>query len=84
MDFRKARELLVQRSKANGNDVEIRSKPAVVQQRKTKFEELDRQTRRKSAAFGLLKPSWEEGSAGSYTKTYQEDIAPKKSLEDFP
>jgi len=84
VDFRKARELLVQRSKANGNDVEIRSKPAVVQQRKTKFEELDRQTRRKSGAFGLLKPSWEEGSAGSYTKTYHEDIAPKKSLEDLP
>ena len=88
LDFRKAREILVQRSKANGNEVNVLSK---VNLRKAKFEGLEKEARRKSGAFGLLKPSWEEtsqdGSAappGTFVKTYHEDAPAKKSLEDLP
>lgn len=83
VDYRKARELLVQRSKANGNDVEIINK---VNRRKALFETMEQKARRKSMAPEILKPSWEEksSSSGSYHKVYHPDIAPKKSLEDLP
>ena len=96
-DFRKARALLVQRSKANGCDVDIVSK---VNRRKAKFEQLAKEERRKSGAMGLLKLSWEQqqqqqqedtssacGSAvskGKYVKVFHENVPTKKSLEDLP
>jgi hypothetical protein len=80
VDFRLARELLVQRSKVNGNAVDVLS---AVKRRKAKFEMLEKEARRKSAALGLLKPAWEESKEG-YVKTYRADIAPKKDLDELP
>jgi hypothetical protein len=80
VNFRQARELLVQRSKANGNDVEVVSK---VKLRKSKYEMIHKEARRKSSAHGLFKTTWESGGP-SYVKKYVPDIAPKKSFEELP
>jgi hypothetical protein len=87
VDFRAARELLVNRSKNNGNAVKIINK---VYLRKEKFEKIEKDIRRKSGAFGMLKSSWGESNpsigrpSGAYTKSYIPDIAPKKSFEELP
>lgn len=76
-DFQSARQILVQRAKANGNAVDVASK---VQLRKAKFERLEMEVRRKSSPHGLLKPSWEEtedGRSSMYVKKYVADVAPK-------
>jgi hypothetical protein len=84
VDFHAARRLLVERSKANGNDVEVVSK---VQVRTAKFEKLEKESRRVSGAHTLLKSSWEEAESGrrsSYVKKYVPDICPKKSFDQLP
>ena len=87
VDFRAARELIVNRSKNNGNVVQVINK---VYLRKEKFEKIEKDIRRKSGAFGLLKSSWGESNpstgrpSGLYTKSYVPDIAPKKSFEELP
>jgi hypothetical protein len=84
VDFHTARRLLVQRSKNNGNAVEIANK---VQRRKAAFERLEKDARRVSGPQGLLKASWGESKDGrrqSYVKNYVEDICPKKSFEELP
>lgn len=80
VDFRGARELLVQRSKANGNDVEVFS---AVKRRTAKFETLEKESRRKSTALGMLKPGW-EGTKEGYIKTFRQDIVPKKGFGELP
>jgi len=55
VDFRKAREMLVARSKKNGNSVEVLSK---VNRRKAMFEQMEKDNRRKSVATGKLKTTW--------------------------
>jgi hypothetical protein len=85
--FRAARELVINRSKKNGNAVQAINK---VHLRKEKFEKIEKDIRRKSGPFGLLKSSWGESNpstgrpSGAYTKSYVPDIAPKKSFEELP
>jgi hypothetical protein len=87
VDFKAARELLINRSKQNGNPLSVVSK---VQRRKQIFERFEKEHKRRSEKFGLLRPSWEpvaepvEGPTTAYKKTYVEDIVPKKSFEDLP
>ena len=92
VDFRAARDLLIQRSKNNGNELKLASK---VQSRANKFEKISKDTKRRASGMGLLlKPTWDNNSvAGSdvsdapsdaYTKSFVADIAPKKSFEDLP
>jgi hypothetical protein len=85
-DFKTARQLLVQRSAANGNPVKVLTK---VQMKKNKFERLQKEVLKGTGPKGLLKPSWEQGSgiekpADQYVKTFIPDIAPKKSFEELP
>ena len=86
VDFHLARQILVQRSKANGNDVELLSSFKL---RKAKFQTLEKEAnRRKSsiASSSIKKTSWEKGEStdGAYTKKLKDDVAPKKSLTDLP
>ena len=88
VNFRAAREALVQRSKKNGNKVDIVNK---VYLRKKKFEKIGEENRRMSSAQGLsMKASWDladpsKGLASdSFEKKMVSDIAPKKSFEDLP
>lgn len=86
VNFHAARDLIVERSKTNGNGVEVLSKVKI---RQAKFERLGKESRRQSAPLGLLKPSWddadtEEGPSNSYVKKFVDDIAPKKSFEELP
>ena len=87
VDFQAARRLLVERGRNNGNDVHVLNK---VHLRKNKFEQIEKEMKRRSNAFGLLKPSWEHAdpskgqSSDAYEKTFKEDIAPKKSFEELP
>jgi len=94
VDFRAARNLLIQRSKQNGNELKLVSK---VQSRANKFERITKESKRRSSAMGLLKPSWDnpaelkasgsdvsDAPSDSYIKTYVPDIAPKKSFEELP
>jgi hypothetical protein len=86
-DFRAARDSLVQRSRKNGNAVQVVNK---VYLKKNKFENIEKENKRRSGAFGLLKPSWEhtgpsEGRpSNAYDKKFVADIAPKKSFEELP
>jgi hypothetical protein len=85
--FHAARNLLVQRSRQNGNAVDVVSK---VQLRKAKFEKLEKEVRKATNPQGLLKPSWEganpkEGaSSSSYIKKYMADIPQKRSIHELP
>jgi hypothetical protein len=87
--FHSARDMLVQRSKTygNGKGVEVLSKVKI---RKAKYERLQKDSQRMSGAHGLLKTSWDEADAeagrpsDAYVKTFKEDIAPKRSLEELP
>jgi hypothetical protein len=92
LSFQAARDLLISRSKQNGNALEVASK---VSRRKAMFEKLQKDNRRKSMSHGHLKPSWkpdESGtvaagvsiSASKYKKTFVLDPVPKKSFEDLP
>ena len=86
VDFRAAREALVQRGKKNGHNTQVVNKVFL---RKQKFEKLEEDSRRKSIGL-VLKPSWDIGdpSRGGpstvYEKKYVQDIAPKKSFEELP
>jgi hypothetical protein len=86
VNFHAARDAVVQRSKTNGKIVKVLSK---VQIRKAKFEKLQKDNRRMSAPFGLLRSSWDEadaevGPSNSYVKKFKDDIAPQKSFEELP
>jgi hypothetical protein len=88
VDFRAAREALVQRSKKNGNRVDVVNK---VYLRKKKFEKIEEEKRRMSCAQGLImKPSWDHANplkgfpSDSFEKKLVSDIAPKKSFEELP
>jgi len=99
VDFRAARELLIQRSKQNGNELKLASK---VQLRTNKFERKNYDVKRRLSATGLLKPTWEsnsvasvgskeapslegaEGPSDAYTKAIVEDIAPERALDELP
>jgi hypothetical protein len=87
VDFRAARDALVERSKMNGHKVQVVNK---VYLRKKKYEKLEQEARRKSSPHGLLKPSWDiaDPSTGRpsnvYDKKFVSDIAPKKSFEELP
>lgn len=87
LDFSAARKILLKRSKENGNELHILSK---FHRRKEKFEKMERESRRRSGPKGLLKPSWGVATpskgrpSDAYTKSYVEDIAPKKSFEELP
>jgi len=88
MDFRAAREALVQRSKKNGHNTQVVNKVFL---RKKKFEDMEDKSRRKSMGL-VLKSSWDLGdpSRGRPSTVYQkkyvqaQDIAPKKSFEELP
>lgn len=87
VDFRAAREALIQRSKQNGQKMQVVNK---VYLKKTKFEKIEKEHRRLSGPQGLLKPSWEEADSTTgrpstaYDKKFVPDIAPKKSFEELP
>ena len=91
VDFRAARQILIQRSKDNGNEVKLASK---VQRKANKFEQINKDTKRRSSAMGMLKPTWEsnsegggsdsEGPSDAYTKAYREDNPPPRDFEDLP
>jgi hypothetical protein len=82
--FHDARQLLVDRSKANV--------PSKVQTKKAKFERLQQlNDKKRLSAHGLLKPSWRadvdknnSGPSNSYIKKYVDDIPQKKSLAELP
>jgi hypothetical protein len=86
LDFKAARQLLVQRSEVNGNPLSDMTK---VQMRKNKFERWEKDLRKGSGPNGLLKQHWAQGdgvesSSTGYSKTFVQDIAPKKSFEELP
>jgi hypothetical protein len=88
VDFRAARNALVQRSKLNGHKVQVVNK---VYLRAKKYEKLEEDyNRRKSSVHGLLKPTWDltDTTKGcpsdSYERHFVSDVAPKKSFEDLP
>ncbi|CAB9496057.1 expressed unknown protein [Seminavis robusta] len=87
VDFRAARQLLIQRSKNNGNELKVASK---VQRRAGKFEQINKDTKRRMSATGLLKSTWEtngspdKGASDAYTKSFVEDVAPMRSFEELP
>ena len=88
VDFRSARQALIERSKKNGNQVNVFNK---VTRRKEKFEMLEKMNKRKSGPFGMMKTSWDKASndnpdvpSDAYTKHYVADIAPKKTFEELP
>jgi len=90
VDFRAAREALIQRSKKNGHNAQVVNKVFL---RKKKFEQLEEESRRKSVGVGLvIKTSWDlaDTSKGRPSNLYEKkivqapNIAPKKSFEDLP
>jgi hypothetical protein len=87
VDFRSAREKLIQRSKDNGNELHLVSK---VQRSKDKFEKIQNDVRRRSGPMGMFKASWGHANSAAgrpsnaYKKSFVEDIAPKKSFEELP
>mmetsp|Transcript_26095 Transcript_26095/g.57168 ORF Transcript_26095/g.57168 Transcript_26095/m.57168 type:complete len:614 (+) Transcript_26095:26-1867(+) len=90
VDFRSARDVLIERSKKNGHNTKVVNKVFL---RKKKFEKLEEESRRKSIGVGLvLKTSWDLSDistgrpSNAYEKKYvqAQSIAPKKSFEDLP
>ena len=90
VDFRKARDILVKRSKKNGNDVEVVSK---VNRRKALFERESRRRRESSIGsmsssdYQLERPSWQAsaGMNGHFEKTLvAKAVASKKTLQQLP
>ena len=87
LDFCAARDLIVQRSKKNGNRVYVKNK---VYCKKEKFERMERENKRKSSPMGLLKASWEQADPTGgrpktvYHKKFVNNIAPKRSVEELP
>jgi len=84
--FSAAREILLARSRENGNPVTLMSK---VQMRKARFEKWEKNLKKGAGAKGLLKPSWQQAgsgrpSVGSYDRRFVSDIAPKKSFDELP
>lgn len=87
VDFRAARQALIQRSKQNGHKMQVLNKVLL---KKSKFERIEREHRRRSTTQLVHKASWDEPDeksglpSNSYEKKYVSDIAPKKSFEDLP
>jgi len=86
VDFKAARAKIIERSKSNGNPVNVWSK---VQRKQQKFEQLNKQVIKTMGPKGLLKPTWEhsdlsKAASDAYTKNFVDDIAPQKSLEELP
>jgi hypothetical protein len=89
VDFRAARQAVLQRGKQNGHKMQVVNK---VYMKTKKFENFEKQHRQSSDPHGLLKSSWEEADpttgaptgSTSYDKKYLPDIAPKKSFEELP
>mmetsp|Transcript_23491 Transcript_23491/g.32946 ORF Transcript_23491/g.32946 Transcript_23491/m.32946 type:complete len:587 (-) Transcript_23491:302-2062(-) len=86
VDFKAARERLIQRSQMNGNPVNVWSK---VQRKTQKFETINKEVKKTSGPMGRLKPTWEhsessEAASTTYEKNFVEDIAPQKSFEELP
>jgi len=90
VDFRAARDALVQRSKKNGHNTQVVNKVTL---RKKNFERLEADSRRKSMSVGLVvKTSWDvaDSSKGCPSNAYEKKyvpasaIAPKKSFEELP
>lgn len=86
LDFRAARDKLLKRSAANGNPLKVRTK---VDMRRAKFEKWEKELQRGCGPKGLLKTSWEQGAeealpSTSYSKTFQENHVPRKSLCELP
>jgi hypothetical protein len=83
-DFKAARQLLVQRSAANGNPVKVISK---VHTKASRFERMQKEVLKGTGPKGLLRPSWEpvqDRPLGAYNKTFLPNIAPQKTFEDLP
>jgi len=85
VDFKAARELLVQRGEKNGNPVML----SKVQMRKAKFEKWEHDLKKGSGAHGRLKSAWEQaapskGPSDKYIRSYVSDIAPKRSFDELP
>ena len=87
--FSAARDFLVQKSRQNGNPVDV----AKVANRTAKFERLEKEARRKSQPIGHVKSVWvaaesenTETKSGrpSFVKTFVSNTAPKKSMEELP
>jgi len=86
VDFRAARERLIQRSQMNGNPVKVWSK---VERKTQKFENINKEFLKTNGPMGRLKPTWEhsessEAASTTYEKNFAEDIAPQKSFEELP
>jgi hypothetical protein len=90
VDFRAARDFLVQRSNKNGHDTQVKSKVSI---RKKRIERQEEESRRMSMSEGLvLKHSWDlsDTSDGRPSNVYEKkyvpanDIAPKRSFEELP
>lgn len=81
VDFRTARDMILQRAKKNGKKVEVVNK---VTARKAMFEQMGKSNRRKSLLQGNLKTSWQPQQGAKYEKTFVEDVVPKRSFEDLP
>lgn len=90
VDFRAARDALIERSKKNGHSTQVVNKVFL---RKKKFEKLGEESRRKSMGVGLvLKTSWDiaDTSKGRPSNVYEkkyvptQNIATKKSFEELP
>ena len=87
VDFRAARNALVQRSKKNGHKVDIVNK---VYLRKKKYEKIEEENKKSNVQGLLLKSSWDHADpskglpSNSFEKKFVSDIAPKKSFDELP
>jgi hypothetical protein len=88
VDFRAARQAVLQRGKTNGHQMQVINK---VYLKKSKFEKIVKEHKRRSGPCGLLKSSWDQTDptttgrpSNAYDKKYVQDIAPKKSFEELP
>jgi hypothetical protein len=86
VDFHLARQILVQRSKANGNAVELLSSFKL---RKAKFQALEKEANRRKSSIpsaGIMKTAWEKGEStdSAYVKKLKDAVAPKKTFTDLP
>jgi hypothetical protein len=70
-----------------GKEMKVLTK---VQQRKEKFERMEKESRRRSGPYGLLKPTWKRVHptrglpSDAYMRTFQGNVAPKKTLAELP
>ena len=60
-----------------------------VQMRKEKLERMEKEFKRRSGPYGLLKPTWKKNKgegkpSDGYTKGFHGNVAPKKTLAELP